>query len=62
MATHIKIRVAVATRTALKAVGWKDESYDDVIRRLIERVYGPEIYAGAASILGLPDMEEEVKK
>ena len=31
MATHTKIRVAIATRKALRAIGRKGESYDDII-------------------------------
>ena len=56
-----KIRVSIETREALKEIGRKGESFDAVIRRLIKYWVLEESYEGAAGILDLFDMEEEVK-
>ena len=62
MATHTKIRVAIATRKALRAIGRKGESYDAVIRRLI-RLWMEKGGLYDSEVMGpLFDMEEEVKE
>jgi len=62
LATHTKIRVSIETRKALRDIGRKGESYDAVIRRLVKYWVLEEMYEGAAGILDLFDMEEEVKE
>jgi len=57
-----RIRVSIETRQALQDIGKKGESFDAVIRRLIKYWVLEESYEGAASILDLFDMEEEVKE
>ena len=60
--TSKKIRVSIETRTALKALGRMGETYDAVIRRLIKNGHAAGILPGAAPILDLFDLEEEVKE
>lgn len=60
--TPVKIRVDSATRQALRDIGWKGESYDDVIRRLIDHFVKAQIHEGAAPFRELLAEEEEVKK
>jgi len=62
LATHTKIRVSIETRKALRDIGRKGESYDAVIRRLIDWCIKAELGGAAGSILYLPDVEEEVKR
>lgn len=57
-----KIRVAIATRTALKAIGQKGESYDAVIRRLMRYWLEFAVQAKPEVLKELLDIEEEVKE
>ncbi len=60
MKTPVKIRLDSTTREALKALGRKGETYDDVLRRLIKYwVLEEEQYEGAARILELLGEEAE---
>jgi len=58
--TPVKIRVDLSTRKALKDIGRKGESYDAVIRRLIDYCIKAELRGAVTPIRLLQDMEEEV--
>lgn len=56
------IKVSMETRDALKSIGWKGESYDAILRRLMERAYGPKWVETAATLRDLPDIEKEIEE
>ena len=62
MTASVKIRVAIATRATLKLLGRKGESYDALIRRLIELHSKKEGWPTPEALKKLLDIEEEVKK
>lgn len=59
MTEDVKIRVTYVTRKALKALGKKGETYDGIIRNLMEdsRLYR-EVLEGGESGLYRRDLEE----
>ena len=59
MNEDVKIRVEFQTREALKAMGRKGETYDAVIRRLIEHYAKDFVSALGESLLEITDIEKE---
>ncbi|TKJ25402.1 MAG: hypothetical protein CEE41_04310 [Hadesarchaea archaeon B3_Hades] len=62
MTTTKRIRVSIETHQSLQALGRKGETFDSIIRSLIEdsRLYREVL--GETPIGELPDIEEEVKE
>ena len=62
LATTKRIRVSIDTHQSLMAIGRKGESFDSIIRSLIEdsRLYREVL--GITPLQDLPDVEEEVKE
>ncbi len=59
MKTPVKIRLDSRTREALRGIGRKGETYDDVLRRIIKYwVLEEELHEGADRILELLGEEE----